>query len=69
MVGAGRLAEPETIVEATLETLGISQDLKGETVLVTAGPTYEPIDPVRGQPGYYLDTFVHKDSNYVAGGE
>ncbi|HET7377851.1 MAG TPA: cytochrome bc complex cytochrome b subunit [Anaerolineae bacterium] len=29
----------------------------------------EPIDPVRGQPGYYLDTFVHKDSNYVAGGE
>ena len=47
MVGSGRLAEPETIVEATLETLGVSQDLKGETVLVTAGPTYEPIDPVR----------------------
>jgi len=47
MVGSGRLAEPETIVEATLERLGISQDLKGETVLVTAGPTHEPIDPVR----------------------
>ena len=47
MVGSGRLAEPETIVEATLETLGVSQDMKGETVLVTAGPTYEPIDPVR----------------------
>lgn len=47
MVGAGRLAEPETIVEATLARLGVSQDLKGETVLVTAGPTFEPIDPVR----------------------
>ena len=47
MIGAGRLAEPEQIVEAVLETLGVSQDLKGETVLVTAGPTYEPIDPVR----------------------
>jgi phosphopantothenoylcysteine decarboxylase/phosphopantothenate--cysteine ligase len=47
MVGAGRLAEPETIIEATLERLGVSQDLKGETVLVTAGPTHEPIDPVR----------------------
>ncbi|MDT8068869.1 MAG: bifunctional phosphopantothenoylcysteine decarboxylase/phosphopantothenate--cysteine ligase CoaBC [Terriglobia bacterium] len=61
MVGAGRLAEPETIVEATLETLGVSQDLKGETVLVTAGPTYEPIDPVRflgnrssGKMGYAI---------------
>jgi quinol-cytochrome oxidoreductase complex cytochrome b subunit len=29
----------------------------------------EPIDPVRGQPGYFLDTFVHRDSNYIAGGE
>ncbi|HEU5401006.1 MAG TPA: bifunctional phosphopantothenoylcysteine decarboxylase/phosphopantothenate--cysteine ligase CoaBC [Terriglobales bacterium] len=61
MVGAGRLAEPEAIVEATLETLGVSQDLKGETVLVTAGPTYEPIDPVRflgnrssGKMGYAI---------------
>jgi phosphopantothenoylcysteine decarboxylase/phosphopantothenate--cysteine ligase len=47
MIGSGRLAEPETIVEATLARLGVSEDLKGETVLVTAGPTYEPIDPVR----------------------
>lgn len=61
MVGAGRLAEPETIVEATLERLGVSQDLKGETVLVTAGPTFEPIDPVRylgnrssGKMGYAI---------------
>jgi phosphopantothenoylcysteine decarboxylase/phosphopantothenate--cysteine ligase len=61
MVGSGRLAEPEAIVNATLERLGISQDLKGETVLVTAGPTHEPIDPVRylgnrssGKMGYAI---------------
>ncbi len=47
MVGAGRLAEPQQIVEATLAAMGVKQDLKGETVLITAGPTYEPIDPVR----------------------
>jgi phosphopantothenoylcysteine decarboxylase/phosphopantothenate--cysteine ligase len=61
MVGAGRLAEPEEIVAATLERLGIAQDFAGETVLVTAGPTYEPVDPVRflgnrssGKMGYAL---------------
>ena len=61
MVGAGRLAEPEEIVAATLERLGIAQDFAGETVLITAGPTYEPIDPVRflgnrssGKMGYAL---------------
>ena len=61
MVGSGRLADPEQIVDATLEVLGVKQDLKGETVLVTAGPTYEPIDPVRfignrssGKMGYAL---------------
>jgi len=61
MIGAGRLAEPEQIVAATLERLGISQDLAGETVLVTAGPTHEPVDPVRyignrssGKMGYAL---------------
>ncbi len=61
MVGAGRLAEPEAIVAATLERLGIAQDFAGQTVLITAGPTYEPIDPVRflgnrssGKMGYAL---------------
>ncbi|MGC2108269.1 MAG: bifunctional phosphopantothenoylcysteine decarboxylase/phosphopantothenate--cysteine ligase CoaBC [Candidatus Korobacteraceae bacterium] len=61
MVGAGRLAEPEEIVAATLERLGVAQDLAGETVLITAGPTHEPIDPVRylgnrssGKMGYAL---------------
>ena len=61
MVGEGRLAEPEEIVAATLATLGIVRDLKGETVLITAGPTREPVDPVRflgnrssGKMGYAL---------------
>lgn len=47
MTGAGRLAAVEAIAAAVFETLGLRQDLKGETVLVTAGPTEEPIDAVR----------------------
>ena len=61
MTGPGRLAENETIVSAVLEALGSSQDLAGETVLITAGPTREKIDPVRyltnrssGRMGYAL---------------
>jgi len=61
MTGAGRLAENEAIVAAALEALGASQDLAGETLLVTAGPTREKIDPVRfltnrssGRMGYAL---------------
>jgi phosphopantothenoylcysteine decarboxylase/phosphopantothenate--cysteine ligase len=61
MTGAGRLADNEAIVAAVLETLGASQDLSGETVLITAGPTREKIDPVRyltnrssGRMGYAL---------------
>jgi phosphopantothenoylcysteine decarboxylase/phosphopantothenate--cysteine ligase len=61
MVGAGRLAANETIVMAVLKALKAEQDLAGETVLVTAGPTREPIDPVRyignrssGKMGYAL---------------
>jgi phosphopantothenoylcysteine decarboxylase / phosphopantothenate---cysteine ligase len=61
MVGAGRLAANETIVLAVLKALKAEQDLAGETVLVTAGPTREPIDPVRyignrssGKMGYAL---------------
>jgi phosphopantothenoylcysteine decarboxylase/phosphopantothenate--cysteine ligase len=47
MTGSGRLAENEAIVAAVLEALGASQDLAGETVLITAGPTREKIDPAR----------------------
>src|ERR1700693_2011350 len=61
MTGPGRLAENDSIVAAVLEALGASQDLAGETVLITAGPTREEIDPVRyltnrssGRMGYAL---------------
>jgi len=47
MTGPGRLADNEAIVVATLEVLGASQELAGETILITAGPTREKIDPVR----------------------
>ena len=46
-VGSGRLASPEIIVDATLSLLQSTSDLVGEHVLITAGPTHEPIDPVR----------------------
>ncbi len=45
-IGTGRMAEPETIVNA-LESTFTDSDLAGKTVLVTAGPTREPLDPVR----------------------
>ena len=61
MTGSGRLAENEAIVAAALEALGASQDLAGETILVTAGPTREKIDPARyltnrssGRMGYAM---------------
>jgi phosphopantothenoylcysteine decarboxylase/phosphopantothenate--cysteine ligase len=61
MTGPGRLAENETIISTVMEALGASQDLAGETVLVTAGPTREKIDPVRyitnrssGRMGYAI---------------
>ncbi|MGH9396430.1 MAG: bifunctional phosphopantothenoylcysteine decarboxylase/phosphopantothenate--cysteine ligase CoaBC [Terriglobia bacterium] len=61
MTGAGRLAAPEAIAEAVFKTLGLRDDLKSETLLVTAGPTHEPLDPVRhltnrssGKMGYAL---------------
>jgi phosphopantothenoylcysteine decarboxylase / phosphopantothenate---cysteine ligase len=59
--GPGRLPEVETIVEAMVALLSGARDLAGERVLVTAGPTREPIDPVRyisnrssGKMGYAL---------------
>ncbi len=60
-LGKGRLAEPEEIVDAAMAVLARRRDLEGETVLVTAGPTMEDIDPVRyvsnrssGKTGYRL---------------
>ena len=61
MIGPGRLASNEVIVAAVLQALGAAQDLAGETILITAGPTREKIDPVRyitnrssGRMGYAL---------------
>jgi phosphopantothenoylcysteine decarboxylase/phosphopantothenate--cysteine ligase len=61
MVGAGRMAEPETIANAVLGALGRRHDLAGEVLLVTAGGTREALDPVRyignrssGKMGYAL---------------
>jgi len=45
--GPGRLADEETIVAAIERELARTSDLAGERVLITAGPTREPIDPVR----------------------
>ena len=47
LFGQGRMAEPETVVEALEALLGKSGELAGRKALVTAGPTYEAIDPVR----------------------
>lgn len=59
--GPGRLAEPVIIADAVVRTQNRVQDLEGETVLVTAGPTQEPLDPVRfitnrssGKMGYSI---------------
>lgn len=61
MTGAGRLAANETIVATVMDVLALTRELAGETVLITAGPTREPIDPVRyignrssGKMGYAL---------------
>src|SRR5579872_1621477 len=47
MTGPGRLADPEAIAAVIQQALPRRRDLDGEEVLVTAGPTQEPLDPVR----------------------
>jgi phosphopantothenoylcysteine decarboxylase / phosphopantothenate---cysteine ligase len=47
LVGEGRMAEPEEILRLLEEYFSPQADLAGKTILMTAGPTYEPIDPVR----------------------
>jgi phosphopantothenoylcysteine decarboxylase/phosphopantothenate--cysteine ligase len=61
MWGPGRLAETQEILKAVTEILQPTNDLAGEVVIVTAGPTHEPIDPVRyltnrssGKMGYAI---------------
>ena len=60
-VGAGKLPEPEVLLEYVLRTAALPHDLEGKRVLVTAGPTQEALDPVRyltnhstGKMGYAI---------------
>lgn len=59
--GKGKLASPETIVDEVVKLLSKEQDLKGKSIIVTAGPTIESIDPMRyitnrstGKMGYSI---------------
>lgn len=47
LIGRGRLADLSVILQGVEDLLHLQRDLKDETVLVTAGPTQEPLDPVR----------------------
>ena len=60
-VGSGKLPEPEELVRHILRSIALPHDLAGRHVLVTAGPTQEPLDPVRyltnhstGKMGYAI---------------
>ncbi len=73
MTGAGRLAGQEQIVAAVRDTLRLQRDLEGQTVLVTAGPTCEDLDPVRyltnrssGKMGYAVaEAAAHRGARVV----
>lgn len=60
-VGQGKLPEPERLLEACIHAAARQKDLSGRRILVTAGPTREPLDPVRyltnrssGRMGYAI---------------
>ena len=60
-IGAGKLPEPETLIEYILRHIAFPHDLNGKKILVTAGPTQESLDPVRyitnhstGKMGYAI---------------
>src|SRR5260370_31419097 len=72
MTGAGRLAATETIAKKVCEVLGLRRELECQTVLVTAGPTCEDIDPVRfltnrssGKMGYALAEAAQRRGAHV----
>ena len=59
--GAGKMPEPDTLLAYILRTIACEKDMVGKKVLVTAGPTQEPVDPVRfitnhstGKMGYAI---------------
>ncbi len=66
-VGAGRMAEPDSIIAAAEELFGAKRDLEGKTVLVTSGATRAAIDPVRfitnrssGKMGFNIALAAHE---------
>jgi phosphopantothenoylcysteine decarboxylase / phosphopantothenate---cysteine ligase len=71
--GVGRLAEPERILEVIRRYFSVNLELKGKKVLVTAGPTYEALDPVRyignhssGKMGYAIaESFAERGAEVV----
>ena len=72
LTAQGRLPEVDVIVEALVRALAPSRDLAGDRIVVTAGPTREPIDPVRyisnrssGKMGYGLATAALRRGAHV----
>lgn len=72
MTGAGRLAATESIARKVCDVLGLRRDFAGQTVLITAGPTCEDIDPVRflsnrssGKMGYALAEAAQRRGAHV----
>jgi len=72
LIGEGRMAEPEEIIEFINRSFSASDDLVGKSFLVTAGPTYENIDPVRfignhssGKMGYEIAESIASNGGEV----
>lgn len=73
LVGEGRMAEPETIFQSIVDFFQAEKDLEGQTILITAGPTYESIDPVRfignhssGKMGYAIaENCLNRGANVI----
>ena len=73
LVGEGRMAEPETIFQSIADFFQAEKDLEGQTILITAGPTYESIDPVRfignhssGKMGYAIaENCLNRGANVI----
>lgn len=60
LCGAGRMEEPEMILQLIIDHFSKKKDLLGKNILITAGPTYEPIDPVR-----YIGNFSSGKMGYA----
>jgi len=72
LTGKGRMEEPEMITQQVIDFFSVKKKLKNKRILITAGPTYEPIDPVRfignyssGKMGYALANELAKQGAEV----